>query len=222
MNWPVPFQSTVWAEIDRAKERDPEAYLRFVERYRPAILGFLRSWGFSGEDAEDLAQETFLSLVQGDTLARVRPARGKFRSLILAVVKNVVSNELRRRGRIKRGGGRAVVSLEQVESGEDPAVEEAFDRIWAKQLLSAALQELSMENPGYYRALSLSLEGRDQKSIAKETGGTVAQVNNHLHRSKAWLVRTIRRLIAEYSAGDDDYAAELRHLSKYLTHDRPV
>lgn len=220
----VPFQSTVWAEIDRARERDPEAYLNFVNKYRPALVSFLRAQGVPKDDTEDLAQEVFLYILRGKVLAKVDPKKGKFRNLILAVTRNVILNEQRRRNAVKRGRGHTTISLDQAElSVSGPDVEDkTFDEMWARQLVALALKELSVANPHYYRALRLMLNGESYKEIARAMSKSATEVNNYIHRAKAWVARTVRRLIAEYCANDSDYRDELQHLSRYLSNDRPV
>jgi RNA polymerase sigma-70 factor (ECF subfamily) len=226
MNAMIPFQSTVWAEIDRARDRDPAAYLQFVNRYRPAVVSFLRTQGFSSEDAEDLAQEVFLLIVRHDVLERVDPKKGKFRSLILAVTKNVARNTRRDRSRQKRGGDAPQLSLDQSElpvaAPESSEEQERFDRMWSQQLVAIALRELSSAHAHYYRALRLMLDGKSHQEIAQEMGKTANEVNNYVHRAKSWIGRTVRRLIVEYCASDAEFKDELRHLSKFLSDDRPV
>jgi RNA polymerase sigma factor (sigma-70 family) len=219
----VPFQSTVWAEIDRARQRDPAAFLEFVNRYRPAVISFLRSQGFSREDAEDLAQEAFLYIVRRDVLKKVDPSKGKFRSLILAVTKNVARNEWRHRNAVKRGRHQTTISIDQAELpvGVDPE-EETFDQMWAQQLVAIALRELSVANPHYYHALRLLLEGQPHSEIAQTMGKSTTEVNNYVHRAKSWISRTVRRLIAEYCSSEKDFKDELHHLSKYISHERTV
>jgi RNA polymerase sigma factor (sigma-70 family) len=219
----IPFQSTVWAEIDRARRRDPAAYLKFVNRYRPAVVSFLRSQGFNREDAEDLAQESFLYIVQGDVLSKVDPKKGKFRNLILAVTKNVMKNEWRRRNTVKRGKDLPKMSLDDSDLPVvDKAEEEAFDLLWAQQIVAAALRELSVANPAYHEALRRFLDGRSQQEIAREMDKSVTEVNNYVHRAKAWVNRAARKLIAEYCANDREFREELDRFSRFIPDDGRV
>ena len=221
----VPFQSTVWAEIDRARDRDPEAYLNFVNKYRPAVVSFLQSQGMPKSDTEDLAQEVFLYIIRGNVLSKVDPKKGRFRNLILAVTRNVILNERRRKKAVKRGRGHTTISIDQAElpvPSPDGGEDQTFDRMWSRQLVAIALKELSVANPHYYRALRLLLDGQTHKEVAHTMDKTSTEVNNYIHRAKAWITRTVRRLIAEYCTNDSDYREELEHLSKYLSNDGSV
>jgi RNA polymerase sigma-70 factor (ECF subfamily) len=214
----MAFRSTVWSEIERARDRDPQAYLHFVNRYRPAVVAYLKMRGFSAEDAEDIAQDVFLDIVKHNVLAKAEPAKGRFRTLLLAVTRNLVAKEWRRRRTRKRDA--RTVPLEEAVSASEAEEQERFDRAWTQQLLARALRELASENENYYRALSLHLQGRSHKEIAEEMSKSAVEVNNYVHRAKSWISRCLLALISEYCEGD--FKEELDHLSKYLPDDRPV
>jgi hypothetical protein len=57
---------------------------------RPAVLDFLRSRGYGAEDAEDLTQEVFKTLLESDLLSRADQAKGRFRCLVIGLVRNVL------------------------------------------------------------------------------------------------------------------------------------
>jgi RNA polymerase sigma-70 factor (ECF subfamily) len=213
---PMLFKSTVWEEIDRARRHDPQAYLRFVNTYRPAVVAFLRSQGFSAEDAEDLAQEAFLDIVRYDVLSKVDPSKGKFRSLILAVTTRVAGKERRRRGTVKRGGG-ATISL---DDAAEPAAENSFDRIWVQQLVAIAMRRLAETNALYFEALQGVLDGKSHREIAQDMSRSPAEVNNYIHRAKSWITRNVLRLIADYCDNDSEFQAEVAHLSEFIPHEQ--
>ena len=78
------FPETSWTTIRQASSNDRDALERFAERYRAPVLAFVR--GRVGEDdAEDLCHDVFLRLAKSDALAGASPARGKFRSLLVAI-----------------------------------------------------------------------------------------------------------------------------------------
>lgn len=215
------FKSTVWEEIDRARRHEPDAYLNFVNQYRPAVVSFLRTQGYASEDAEDLAQEAFLDIVRHDVLSKVDPAKGKFRNLILAVTTKVALKERRRRQTLKRGGDQTTISLDEAPVSV-PEPSRDFDRIWVHQLVALAMRELSAANPNYYRALELFLEGRSQKDIARDMSRSPAEVNNYVHRAKAWVTRNVLRLISEYCTNEIEFQAEVDHLAEFIPHDGSV
>src|SRR5688572_8422206 len=97
------FSTTIWNTILQAKGGRITAVNQVVEKYRPPVVAFLRSRGHSMEDAEDLAQEVFLTVVRDDLLARADRERSRFRTFLLAIVQNVMANADRVRRASKRG-----------------------------------------------------------------------------------------------------------------------
>ncbi len=63
------------------------------ETYWYPIYAFVRRKGYDLAQAEDLAQAFFLRLLEKNSLQAVRRERGKFRSFLLASLKNFIFNE---------------------------------------------------------------------------------------------------------------------------------
>lgn len=74
-----------------------EMWAVFHARYRDVILGWCRRRGAPEDVAEDLTQEVMLKLFQRLPGYRHDPARGRFRSWLLAVVSNAVADFWRQR-----------------------------------------------------------------------------------------------------------------------------
>ena len=138
------FPQTAWSLLSRLRDpKDPrvQEYLnRMISVYWRPIYKFVRiAWKRSNEDAKDLTQAFFIH--------RADPERGNFRKLLLASLRNFLSNEARSGHAQKRGGGRVIVSLDAgLEDGgtadpEDP--QEAFESQWSRELLDRAIEKLS-------------------------------------------------------------------------------
>src|SRR5262250_2168842 len=69
-----------------------------------------RRRGYSTEDAEDLTQDFFTSLLQGPLLQRADPERGRFRSLLLKALQDFLGHAVEKSRTQKRGGGVKFVS----------------------------------------------------------------------------------------------------------------
>jgi RNA polymerase sigma-70 factor (ECF subfamily) len=89
-------------------------------------------------------------LIEKDWLASVDAAKGRFRSFLLASMKHFLANEWDKQNRLKRGGGRPVLSLDEQEADtryrEEPADHASPDKLyelaWARTVLAAALDAL--------------------------------------------------------------------------------
>src|SRR6185436_7430146 len=87
---------------DRA---DEQAWFRFVELYRPAILRLASRRGLQATDCEDLAQNVLLSVAGAIERWEADPARGKFGTWLYAVAHRRVIDALRRRSVAAISGG---------------------------------------------------------------------------------------------------------------------
>ncbi len=209
------FLSTLWTVVRKAGEGNTTAVTDLVSRYRPAVVRFLRARGLSDADAEDVAQEVFLRLFDDQVLLKADPARGRFRSLLLAVTRHALGHFLEHRQAAKRGAGRAPVPLGDLAARDER--DDAFDREFVACLLSVALDRLRRENPAYYEAIHAFLvEERPQREIARAQGETEAAVRNHVARGKAKLAQILREEILTYSSSREEFEAELAYLTKFL------
>lgn len=117
------------------------------------IYGFARGMGVSADDAEDITQGFFERMVGQDMISRIDPGMGKLRSYMIVSLKNFVNHVHRHASRQKRGGGLAVISIDQVEAegrilnevsdGDSP--DKVFDRRWALALLDSVIERLRRE-----------------------------------------------------------------------------
>ena len=221
VNDAVRFQSTLWSRIRLVREDDAVAVAEFVGRYREPVFRFIRNAGFAEPDAEELTQDVFTRLLADDVLAKADRAKGKFRSFLLAVTRNVMHEERRRRSADKRGGGRDVLSLDDARAGEPAASDppdEAFDRAWVAQLLVAALRELEREHPLQHRVLKACVhEGRAYQDVADELGRPLQDVKNHVHRARQKLTELLQREVARYASSGEEYEDEVRYLARFLS-----
>jgi RNA polymerase sigma factor (sigma-70 family) len=117
------------------------------------LYAFVRRRGYSAEDAQDLTQGFFLSLLERKSLRQVGPEKGKFRSFLLASLKNYLSDAFDRDNSIKRGGQIEFVAFDfgtgEERYGEEHAdfltAEKIFDARWAITLLDHAIGRLRQE-----------------------------------------------------------------------------
>jgi RNA polymerase sigma factor (sigma-70 family) len=203
------FRTTMWTQIAEAQLGGSQQSTLFVERYRAPLLSYLRRRGYQPDDCEDLAQEVFLRLFSQDLLARADRERGRFRSYLLGITNKVILKRAERAGAKKRGGGRAIVPL---DDAPEPAVapDEAFDDCWAEGLLQRALDKLAKENPRQHEVIRLRLqEDLSLEAIGQRTDRTAAQVKTDHHRAKKRLARLVKDEIRAYSGSDEEYADEL-------------
>jgi RNA polymerase sigma factor (sigma-70 family) len=171
------------------------------------LYAFVRRRGYCAEDAQDLTQSFFLSLLERKSLRQVSPEKGKFRSFLLASLKNHLSDAFDREHSIKRGGQIEFVAFD-FESGEERYQEDAvdllsaekvFDARWAMTLLEHAMERLRQEyvaqgRTGMIESLQPFLDPANCKRLP-----TYEEVAANLQVSLGGVKTLIHRLRKRYS-----------------------
>jgi DNA-directed RNA polymerase specialized sigma24 family protein len=153
------FATTHWTVVLTAGHADSaegrEALETLCRTYWYPLYAFIRKQGFHPPDAEDLTQAYFVHLLGKHVLANVAREKGKFRSFLLASLKNFLANERDRLGAQKRGGGQIHVPIDTaaaetrygIETADPRTAEKAFERHWAITLLDTVLDRFP-QSPG--------------------------------------------------------------------------
>lgn len=144
----VRFDTTRWTLVLQAADSQSAEGRRSLDLlcrdYWQPVYAFVRSQGTSHEDAQDLTQKFFQTLLQHKLHARVSPERGRFRTWLLAVLKNVMHEEHRRLSARKRGAGQIQVGVEEIDREHiDPrSPDRDYERQWAQSVLGNAVARL--------------------------------------------------------------------------------
>lgn len=222
----VRFESTIWDFIKKAR-KSKTALDQLIRMYRPAIVNFVCRCGFAEEEAEDLSQEVFMRICKGNVLDRIDQEKGKFRTFLLVMTKNIIASEVRKRQAEKRGGGVKPLSIEEMKTNNDFDLQgkkedrdEEFNRLWLQNLVRQALVRLESESDSkknlYFQALTLYLGGLRYEEVAKKLGKTMQDVKVLIHYARTKVKTHVKELIIDYSSSQQEYEEELRALSKYL------
>ncbi len=205
------------------------ALAQLCRTYWYPLYAFVRRQGRSPEDAEDLTQGFFAHLLEKKVLGGVVPEKGKFRSFLLASLKNFLANDWDRQRAAKRGGKHSLVSLDDDtaedrylrEPSHDATPEKLFDQTWALTVLETVLQQLRKEyatagKNHLFEALQDHLIGDENAaayaSAASQLGmkeGTVRMAVLRMRRHFGYLLRSE---IAHTIADPGELEEELRHL----------
>lgn len=235
----MQFPTTRWDELAKASlHGDTEArsaLAGFCQRYWQPVNAFIRWKGHSEMDAADLTQDFFLNFLESRSWRRADRLRGSFRSFLLGALTHRLQKAQARQQRIKRGGGLAALSLDDLSTngaeGEvgaqiPPADAALFDRAWALRVLEAALAATRSEydsrgRGAFYQALKSYLALRHERGTyeqaAQQLGLHPAAVKTEVHRLRRAFRTALRLEIGRTVSAPHEIDEELRHLRAVLT-----
>jgi len=228
----MAFPTTRWSLLAQATihgdAAQKQAWAEFYRRYREPVAGFIRRQLPEPAQAEDLAQEFFIHLVEQSTLQRADRLRGRFRSYLLGALTRFLARDRTRSEADKRGGGTANLSYDALTPGADePAVPaevaRAFDREWARDLLVRARRDLVAEWKGEAAELAmlLSFLPGSTETPAYETGAislgwTLARLKTEVFRLRSQFRERIRAEVALTVDAPHEIDEEMAHLHLVL------
>jgi len=231
------FATTHWSVVAQSALTDaPEAtnaLAQLCEMYWAPIYSFVRRRGYAPADAQDLTQSFFAFFLRTKAYARTDPVHGKFRSFLLASVKNFLSDNWDREQAIRRGGGYQFVSLDHTVAETfydaatacDSTAERLFDLRWAKSLTAGALnslrEELQAEGKiNVFEELKNFLIGGSvlpsYDDVSARMGLPRATVKTHVHRLRLRYREIVRREVARTVSSPHEIDEELRYLCNAL------
>lgn len=218
------FHATRWTLVRRAQGRGEVARAALSELcaiYYEPILQFTRRWCGDAVRAEDLAHGFFEDLLGRENLGAADPAKGRFRSYLLAAVKHFLSHQRERAAAAKRGGDVERVPLDEApEPGVSPDWEREFDRAWALALIGRALDSLAAEmqaagKQAKFEALRPWLDGGpagDAEVVGESLGLSPTALKVAIHRLRQRFRQKVRDEIGSTTADPAEAADEFRHL----------
>jgi DNA-directed RNA polymerase specialized sigma24 family protein len=233
------FWTTCWSAVSLSAQSEvPGSDLardELCRLYWYPLYAFIRRRGYTADDAKDLTQGFFLFLFDRKTLHRANPAKGKFRSFLLASLKNYLSSTYHRDKAIKRGGDIHFVSLD-FDGGEDryskePAdaltPEKIFDARWAITLLGQAIESLKTEYGAQGKATLfetlkpfLGLMGNKEppgyESVAEKLKVRPGGVKTLIHRFRKRYAELLRAAVAQTVQDPADIDSEIHALCEAL------
>lgn len=242
-----PFAATQWSVIRAAgdsqadAQRSRNALAQLCQTYWPPLYTYVRAQGNSIHDAQDLTQEFFAYLIERKIYMRTDSEKGKFRSFLLASLKNFLADARDREQTLKRGGGQEFVPLDNAQTevaesmfhthsgsakgavGED----RLFERSWADTLVAAVFDRLAeaykaegKENvfKEFQNFLTIgSAPLPSYAELALRLGIVESTLRSQVTRLRARYRELLRAEVRRTVDTDADVEGELRELLRVLT-----
>jgi RNA polymerase sigma-70 factor (ECF subfamily) len=233
------FGATRWTIVLGARGDSPEARVALGElcaAYWQPVHQFLRREGRTEDDSQELAQAFFVRLLERGGLDQVDPAKGRFRSYLLGALKHFLVAQRRDEGRLKRGGGVMIESIDAPGTDTSPGMQIAapapavpdacFDREWALAVMDRGLKavEAAFERAGKTKQFEIlkpwlvgDTEHLPQSAAADALGTSTGAVKVMIHRLRKDFRDAIHAEIAQTVPDPGDVAGEIRYLIEILS-----
>ena len=211
------FATTHWSVVLAAGQHGSaaaeEALEKLCRTYWYPLYAYIRRRGSNVHEAEDLTQEFFARLLDKNSLADIRREGGKFRSFLLTALKHFLINEWQQRQAAKRGGGKPIISLDELDAEKRYQFEPAdiatpellFERRWAATVLDQVLRRLRARYAAdgqteLFEALQPCLTGAEKapaySELATRLDTTESAVKMAVHRLRKRYGECLREEIA--------------------------
>jgi len=205
--------------------------------YWAPLYAFVRSRGHTVHDAQDLTQSFFAYLLEHKVYARANRQKGRFRSFLLASLKNFLADAADRERTLKRGGAHVFLPLHEEQAKEAESLfqthsgmsneDRLFDRSWAEALVATALERLSADykredKEQLFKELRIFISGGADPvptyaELTDRLGITKSTLRSHVTRLRARYREALRSEVRRTVDSEQQVDQELRELLHVLT-----
>jgi DNA-directed RNA polymerase specialized sigma24 family protein len=235
------FLTTDWSCVLAAQHRSTDesrtALASLCGAYWYPLYAFVRRKGHGPHEAQDLTQGFFARLLERDYLKVVDRTRGRFRAFLLVSIGHFIAEEKRQNRSLKRGGGKAILSLDFADAErrylQEPADEKTaewlYERRWALTLLERVMHRLASEyrlagKEQLFAQLKSCLLASGNASTYRDIGKSLEMnegaVKVAAHRLRKRYRELLNEEISQTVATPDDVESELRDFFAILSNAR--
>jgi RNA polymerase sigma factor (sigma-70 family) len=183
--------------------QDQVSWREFFNTYWKFIYSMAIRSGLSDQEAEDVVQETVLSVAKKMPEFVYDPAKCSFKGWLMHVTRLRILDQFRRRQpafqQIHAGDRdtRQTATVERVpDSSSGQELESAWDDEWERNLVDAAMERVKLRvKPEHYQIFYLSaVKGLGTREVAKMLHVNAGQVYLVRHRLAKEVKREVKRL----------------------------
>lgn len=177
---------------------DPLSWDEFFGLYQPFLTGMVKRWGIDDQDASDIVQDVFVTLIRSLPQFEYQSERGRFRSWLGTVVRNVTVDWFRRHGQSRE------VSLDACQCPAESCADECdWEEAYQEQVLLTALESVQQEThpTTWFCFDGHILQGRRASDVGAECGLAAGAVYANSSRTLARLRHKCEAFDADLAVG---------------------
>ena len=231
------FPTTRWSRVLAAAGSSPSGRTALTELCRGywyPLFVFVRRKTNDPERARDLTQAFFTRFLEKNDVAAADPARGRFRSWLLACLTHFLANAHDAENAWKAGGRVEIVSIDEDEAegrygnvpADVPMDDSLFDRLWTVTLIERAMDAMrgrcrDADARAFLATVTPLLplpdtDAGETAALAAKLSLDVGAFKTRLSRQRTQFWGHVRAEIAETLEDPNEVDAELRHLITVL------
>jgi RNA polymerase sigma-70 factor (ECF subfamily) len=205
----IPTRQSLLSRIRNLEDR--ESWQDFFDTYWKLIYGTARKAGLTDAEAQDIVQETVISVSKNIEGFKYDPAVCSFKTWMLQLTRWRILNQLRRRKRdqgiptigladpdrpLPREDAESTATIERLPDPAGVDLEAVWDEEWNKNLLAAALERLKRKvDPEQLQVFDLyCLEQWPARKVARTLGIGIGRVYLAKHRVGRLLKKELQAL----------------------------
>ena len=171
---------------------DQGAWRDFFDRYWKLIYSTALKAGLDDSEAQDVVQDTMISIARQIEQFRYDPKRGQFRGWLLQITRWRIADQFARRQPGASGDG--TPGLEQVVDAS--RLDQHWESEWRKSLIDAALMKIRPSVPArdFDVFNAVVMQSRSVEEASLEWGLTAQQVYNIRHKVTKLLAVEIKAM----------------------------
>jgi RNA polymerase sigma-70 factor (ECF subfamily) len=181
---------------------DRRRWQEFFERYWKLIYGVARRSGLNDAEAQDVVQETVITVAKNIT--KYERSAGSFKNWLLHITRWRIADQFRKRApadvarRDRDASARDTATIERLPDSVDVAA--VWQEEWEHHVLDAALHRLKRRlDPQHYQIFDCAvLKEWPAKKVARELGVNIAQVYLVKHRAASMLKKEVAAIQASH------------------------
>lgn len=157
---------------------DHSSWMEFFDRYRRFIYGIAIKKGLSRQDAEEVVQDTVISVSRGLPSFSYNPTKGSFKGWLMRVTQHKVVDQFRKLGRQVPMDGLSGESTSTPEAAVDQPFEAFWEAEWQHNLLQVATDQLRLAvSPRNFQIFDWTVRmGKTAEETAKAFGTSIVLV----------------------------------------------
>jgi len=177
---------------------DQQSWRDFFDTYGKLIHGLAVKSGLSEAEAQDVVQETLLSVAKQMPGFNYDPAIGSFKGWLLQITRWRIADQFKKRepGRAARSNPDATDTVERVADPAVSGLESLWEEDWQRNLLEVAMARVKRQiHPKQYQMFDLYVTQQwPMATVISTLGVNAAQVYMAKYRISGLIKKEIRTL----------------------------